>query len=127
MKTSNVFFTILVLGLMAFAPATVCAADELDDLDITMQVLDDTSELEDTIAEMEGPDDDDVEVWEDESEYEYGDEMRDKEDASSGAEEFTEEFEDEFEHDEVYEEDEMEREDDFEDGEDVDEDAFDDE
>jgi Skp family chaperone for outer membrane proteins len=127
MTQLNVFFTILVLNLMASAAATARAADGLDDLEVTMQVLDDASELKDTIAEMESPDDDDIEVWEDESEYEYDDEIRDKEVASSGEEEFAEAFADEFEHDAAYEEDELEREDDFEDGEDVDEDAFDDE
>jgi hypothetical protein len=61
MKRLNLLFAVLVLTLLAFVPATTRADDALDDLDVTLIVLDDVSDLDEAIAEMEGPDDDDVE------------------------------------------------------------------
>ncbi len=52
MKQVNVFFAILVLTLVAFFPA-VSRADEMDDLDVTMEVLDDVGDFEGAISEDE--------------------------------------------------------------------------
>lgn len=147
MRRLHVLFASLALALLALAPAAV-RADERDDLDVTMEVLDEVGDLDRAIAEMDGPDLGEVEDedWEDEdgrtreddehgsardqdsaSEDEYEDDYED-EDEDELEEEFEDDFEDEFEHGEEDEtEDDMEYEDDFEDGEDVDEDEFDDE
>ncbi len=55
MKHLNVFFVTLALTCLALFPATVRADDDLEDLDVTMVVLDDDTDLEDVIAEMRGP------------------------------------------------------------------------
>ena len=67
MNQANVFFAAVVLTLMAFAPAAA-RADDWDDLDVTMEVVTNSNELDAMISEMEGPDDDGVkdEDWEDE-------------------------------------------------------------
>ena len=51
----NVFLATLALTCLALFPAVVCADDVLDDLDVTMVVLDDDTDLEGAIAEMRGP------------------------------------------------------------------------
>lgn len=124
MKPLNLSLTLLVLTLMAFIPAGARADEDMDGLDATMIVLDDVSDLDEAIAEIDGPDDDDVEDvdWE----YEY-EENTGRVDKPAGGGEPEEGFEDEFEGDQENEEDAFEEEDDFEDGEDVDDDAFDDE
>jgi hypothetical protein len=123
MKQLYLSLTVLLSTLMAFMPAAVRADEGLDDLDATMTVLDDVSELGETIAEMDGPDDDDVEDvdWE----YEYEEDVDHDRDDSEAEDESAEEFEDEFE--DGFEGDVENEEDDFEDGDDVDDDAFDDE
>lgn len=133
MKQVNIFFAVLVLTLMAFAPAAARADDDMDDLEVTLEVLDDVQDLDDAIAEMAGPDDDDVtdEDWERSGNAEdEPDDEGEPEDEPEDEEEFEDEmeddFEDEFEHDDEASEDEMEDEDDFEDDEDIDEDAIDD-
>lgn len=147
MKPFNVFLAVVVLALAAFLPAAA-RADEMDDLDVTMEVVDDVNDLEEKIAEMRGPDDvvakggqedgDDEpggqdEPWhdgaDDRSEGESGEGPED-ESEDEGDEGFDDDFEDEeeFENDEdELDEEEMEHEDDFEDGDDVDQDEFDDE
>ncbi|MGI9248231.1 MAG: hypothetical protein ACR2QI_04410, partial [Woeseiaceae bacterium] len=59
MKHVKIFSAVMALTLVAFFPATALA-DELEDLDVTIFVLDDVDDLDDTISEMRGPDDDDV-------------------------------------------------------------------
>jgi hypothetical protein len=95
MKQLYLSLTVLVSTLMAFMPAAVRADEGLDDLDATMTVLDDVSELGETIAEMDGPDDDDVEDvdWE----YEYEEDVDHDRDDSEAEDESAEELEDEFE------------------------------
>ena len=66
MKQLNVFMATLVLTCFAFLPATA-RASELDDLEVTMDVMDDMSDVAESIALMEGPDDDFEEEFEDES------------------------------------------------------------
>ena len=66
MKQLSILCAVMVLTLMAFWPAAARADEGLDDLDVTMIVLDDPSELDGAFAEMDGPDDDGVrkEDWE---------------------------------------------------------------
>ena len=52
MKALDVFITALVLTCFAFLPLTAQADEDLDDLDVTMEVLDDETGLDDDIAEM---------------------------------------------------------------------------
>ena len=59
MKHFNVFIAVLVLTCFAFMPAAV-RADDLDDLDVMMEVLDDDI---DEMIEMRGPEDDDNYDW----------------------------------------------------------------
>ena len=144
MKQLRLFFATLSLTAVAFFPAAVLADDDLEDLEgVTMTVLDDVSELEDSISEMRGPDDDgvDKEDWEDHGESdEESDRARDEQlareeeeqerrereeeelddeaDSDGDLEEDVENDEDsdsdEFEEDRDFEEDVMEGEDDFE-------------
>ena len=93
--------------LLALSPA-VAHADDKDDLEATMTVLDDPADVEDSMRRMDRPDDSDV----------GGDEPR-----NEGTDDDSVVVE--FEYDDVYDEDELEDEDDFEEGEDVDEDRFD--
>jgi hypothetical protein len=140
MKQFNVFVATLVLTCFAFLP-TMAHADDLDGLDVTMEVMDDISDIGDTISEMRGPEDgdaplpggDDVSDREgDESEESlYGD--FDGEESGEGEDEFgdvEDEFEapeDDFGHDDDFDESDLDEDDDFEDeeGEDVDDDEFD--
>ncbi len=139
MKQLTTFFAILALTGIAFFPAAAHAdatnaSDALDDLDVTMVVLDNVGALSAEISKMDGPDHDvgddhDADVDErDESEH---DQERDDHDDMHHEDESDREhdFEDaehrgDFDHDDVLEEDELDDEDDFEDGEDVDTDEF---
>ena len=53
MKQLNVFIATLALTCFAFLPATANAAN-LDDLEVTMEVMEDIGSVGDTIAEMRG-------------------------------------------------------------------------
>ena len=116
MKQLITFFAMLALTGIAFFPAAAHAdvtnaGNALDDLDVTMVVLDNVGALSAEISKMDGPDHDAGDDHdEDESDREH-----DFEDAEHG---------DDFDHDDVLEEDELDDEDDFEDGEDVDMDEF---
>lgn len=129
MKQLNLSLTVFVMTLIAFVPAAARANEGLDDLDATMTVLDDVNELDEAIAEMENPGDDDVEDvdWEYEYEEDVDHDEDDPEAEDIAEEELENEFQDEFEGDVENEEEAFEEEDDFEDGDDVDDDAFDDE
>ncbi len=128
MKQLTVFFAILALTFVAFLPSAAHAdvtnaGNALDDLDVTMVVLDNVGALSAEISKMDGPDHDvgddhDADGDErDESEHdqERDDHELDFDDADHG---------DDFDHDDVLEEDELDDEDEFEDGEDVDTDEF---
>ncbi len=84
MKHLNIFFATLALTVIALFPATVRADDELDDLDVTMEVLDNVGALGDEISEMDGPGDDDFsehDEFDDPDDLEEErDEQRDRED-----------------------------------------------
>jgi hypothetical protein len=54
MKALNLFVTVLVLTCFAFPPLTALAEEDLDDLDVTMEVLDDETGLDNDIADMAG-------------------------------------------------------------------------
>ena len=61
MRQLSIFFATLVLTCFAFFPLSVFA-DDLDDLDITMEVIDDMNRTDGVFSEMRGPkggDDDD--------------------------------------------------------------------
>ena len=53
MKQASLFFAVVVLTLMAFAPAAA-RADDWDDLDVTMEVVTNANELDAMISEMDG-------------------------------------------------------------------------
>ena len=56
MKHFNVFIATLILTGFAFLPATARADDDdWDDLDVTMEIVEDLGSVGDTIARMEGP------------------------------------------------------------------------
>lgn len=127
MKQLSIFLAIGGWTCIAFFPAATRADETLEDLDVTMVVVDSPGDLDDLVSEMRGPDaggvDDDD--WDDEE----GDESDDAADEES-EDEMEDGFEDDddgFSSDEVDEDDAMEDEDDFEEGEDVDDDVFDDE
>lgn len=54
MKQLNVFVATLVLTCFAFLPATARAAN-LDDLEVTMEVMDNVADFDFAMAEMRGP------------------------------------------------------------------------
>ena len=122
----KVFIATLVLTCFAYFPAPVFA-DSLDDLDVTMEVLDDVAGIDDAILEMRGPEGDGDDLGDDSGDDEASDHEEDREgDASEddfGEEqgEF-EEHEDDFEDDDDFDEEDLDEEDDFEEeeGEDVD-------
>ena len=70
MKPINLFIATLVLTCFAMFPAAVRADDEMDDLDVTVDILDSTTDVDEAMSEMRGPDDDNVDEddWEDEQE-----------------------------------------------------------
>jgi hypothetical protein len=55
MKQIKVFFSTLALGFAALLPAATMAG-ELDDLDVTMELVADVAGVGDVIADMRGPD-----------------------------------------------------------------------
>jgi len=131
----NVFIATLVLTGFAVFPASVFAGG-LDDLAVTMEVMDDIAGIDDAISRMRGPESDDIDhdvdhdVNDDvEDEHGFDDaSANDLDDAVSENDEF-ENPEDDFENDEDFDEDDLDEDDDFEDeeGEDVDDDDFDEE
>ena len=60
MKQFNVFIATLVLTCFAFIPTTVLAKG-LDDLEVTMEVIDTVAGVDDAISEMRGPEGDGIE------------------------------------------------------------------
>lgn len=115
MKPLSVFLVILGLTCIAFFPAATCADETLEDLDVTMVVIDSPGDIDDLVSRMRGPDNGNVDDddWDDEE----GDE------SEAG---FDDNSDDGFSSDEIDEDGALEDEDDFEDGEDVDDDQFDD-
>jgi hypothetical protein len=59
MKHLNVFIATLILTCFALLPTAV-RADDLDDLEVTLEVIDDLASVDDTISQMRGPDDIDI-------------------------------------------------------------------
>ncbi len=106
MKQANVFLVVLTLTLLAFFPA-VARADKLDDLEVTMEVLDDASDLEAAMSTMRGPDDDEVEDedWEDEEEGQDEDESDERSDGVEDEDDESEEDELEDESDDDFDDD----------------------
>ena len=119
MKAIGLFVATLVLASPALLPGSADAG-ELDDLDVTMDVIDDMSDLDDALAEIEGADINEGRDHEDpgysvtrRSEAEYEDDFTGEEGG--------------FEHDEDFDDEPLDAEDDFEteEGEDVDLDEYD--
>ena len=74
MRQLSIFFATVVLTCFAFLPMSAFA-DDLDDLEVTMEVIDDMNRVEDVMTEMRGPesDDDGDDDDGDETSDEYGD------------------------------------------------------
>jgi len=131
----KVFIATLVLTCFAYFPAPVFA-DGLDDLDVTMEVMDDMAGIDDAVLEMRGPEGDDFVGGDgddpgDDSGDDFDDKASDHEEGGegdSGEDDFGEEqrefeeHEDDFEDDDDFDEEDLDEEDDFEEeeGEDVD-------
>jgi len=64
MRHFNVFIATIILTGFALVPAAA-SADDLDDLDVTMEVINDLASVGELIATMEGPGDDDVDDGDD--------------------------------------------------------------
>jgi hypothetical protein len=114
-------FSFAVIALLALAGVPSAAhADRIDDLDVTMVVLDGPGDLQRALSKLRSPDDPDVEIgyWDYDAIDQRDEALEDELDID-----FT--MEDEFEEDRDFEEDKIDDEDDFEDGEDVDDDLFD--
>jgi cytochrome c556 len=142
MKHLNVLITTMVLTCFAFMPAGARAAADLEDLEVTMDIMDDISSVDSSIAMMEGPDGGNIARFEAQASGLNEDVERDvdiNEDVSdrgeAGGDEFgddDEEFEahaDDFGDDSDFDEDhDLDDEDDFEEeeGEDIDDDEYDD-
>ena len=118
-RANLLHFTTVALLVLAAAPPAA-RADRIDELDVTMQVLDAPGDLRRALAKLRSPDDDEVEIgyWDYNRAGERRDEFEDEVEID-----FT--MDDEFEEDRDFEEDRIDDEDDFEDGEDVDDDLFD--
>jgi len=113
MKQFSIFIATLALTCVAMFP-TASLAEDLDDLDVTMEVLDDTSDIDDAVAQMRGPGDGD-----DSDDGGNDDDSGDGEDEFDGSDDFNDE--DGFEDDDDFDnEDEFEDEDGFDEGEDID-------
>lgn len=127
MKQLKVVATTLVFTCFALLPA-ISQADDMDDLDVTMTVLDETSDLDETISEMRGPDSDEEGDFDNEN---YGDGV-DLESEAGSEEDFEDhsgdgfESDDNFDEDEFDDDDEFENEDEFDEGDDIDDDDIDD-
>ena len=135
MKHIIMTLTAFVLTGLALAPAISFAGD-LDDLDVTMEVLDDTSGIDDSIPEMQGPVDGESDAGVGEEQGEAGGDDAESDDRGDDDYQSEDDFghdEDgggggDFEHDQDFDEGDLDREDDFEDeqGEDRDLDEYDD-
>ena len=110
MRQTMIFLAVLLLTLVVYVPAPGLA-DEREDLEATITVLDDPADLDDSMRQIKSPDVRDVEDEESDTE-DSGDEPK-------------ETIDDGFELDDVYDDDEMVYEDDFEEAEDIDEDTYD--
>lgn len=114
-------------GVAALALLAVFAfparAQDMDDLEVTMQVLDDPAELEEAVSKLRAPDDEDSDAvdWD----FEEAEGSGERNDETFEEAETNFEMDDEFEEDRQFEEDAINDEDDYEDGEDVDDDFFD--
>lgn len=130
MKQLTICLATLVLTCFALAPAAA-RADELDDLEVTMEVFDDLGQIDGEIAEMDGPDRDDMRAGEEyleEEEVDEADEGSAEDDYGLEQEDEFDEYVDDFEDDSDFEdESDLHEEDDFEEdeGEDLDEDEYD--
>ncbi len=128
MKGIHVLIASMAASALALSPAIATADDELD---ITMEVIDDLETLEEEIARMEGPGSNDIEEDFPGEDGEGGDDEDDRSildqfeemDGEFDVDDENDGFE--FENEDEEADREFESEDDFEEGEDVDDDEFD--
>ena len=86
MKQLRVFFATILLTCFSFLPLSAFA-DDLDDLDVTMEVIDDMSRIKDIATQMRGPEsDDDDGDDDDESDDDDHDEDRERDESDDGDE-----------------------------------------
>ena len=74
MRQMSIFLAVLVLVCFALFPAAVLA-DDFDDLEVTMEVIDDLARIDTVVPEMRGPereDDDFEEDTDDEADEDSG-------------------------------------------------------
>ena len=76
MKQFNVFLATLALTCFSLMPAAA-NADDLDDLDVTMEVVDDAADITDLVSEMRGPDRDGAREGDDVDDDESDDDRED--------------------------------------------------
>lgn len=132
MKQINVLTAALILASLSLLPAAV-NAQELDDLDVTMEVVDDVEGIDDVVTEMRGPQTTDGESGEGAFGDEESDGPSDQQTDGNSEEEVAEEDqrfeeqEDKFVMDEDFDEsvDNLSGEGDFDEGEDIDDDRYD--
>ena len=95
MKRTKTLLATLALTTLSTLPVAGLAGDELDDLDITMEVLDDDVNIDEDIAEMRGPEDEagaGAGEWSEEVESEYAEREEEKlVGEESGKEQFADE------------------------------------
>ena len=68
MKQIKLFTAVLAWTVIAFFPAAANADDALEGLDVTMIVLDEPGDFDESMSQMDGPDEGDVndDDWNDE-------------------------------------------------------------
>jgi hypothetical protein len=115
-KNFSVFLAAGMLCMFVLYPEASCAGDEID---VTMQVIDDLDQIDDELSTMPGP-------WVDAGE-DGDDSAADIDDAIAVSDQGQAEFEDDFEHDDVNDvmDEHLAEEGNFEEGEQVDDDKFD--
>jgi len=132
MKQTNLLLAALILTSLSLLPAAA-TAQELDDLDVTMEVVDDVEGIGDVVIEMRGPETTDGDAGEAGFSYDGSDGSSDGEFAEGAEQEVAEEDdrfgrpEDKFVIDKDFDEseDNLGSEGDFDEGEEIDDDQYD--
>ena len=127
MRPVILFITTFFLTGVVIFPGVV-RADDLDDLDVTMEIIDDVSGFDFNVAEMEGPDGASLDDGDDYLKDESGEESEQDDSGDEIEDSFDDDMDDAFEHDEDFDDEELDEEDEFEheEGEDIDDDEYDD-
>lgn len=130
MKHLDVVLAAVALSCFSLPPASALADDALDDLDVTMEVLDDADRIGDSIPEVRGTGEAaylEHDAYEDPRDVGESDDELVDDGEFSGQDEYSEE-DDGFEHSDGFGDEDIGDDDDFgeEEGEDIDDDDFDD-